>query len=225
MCGRAYATYTDEELAMKYLNKRPLRIPSLQPRYNLAPTQLTPVVFGDSKGNLAIEMFRWGLVPIWSKDINIGNKLINARGDTIDQKPSFRSSFKNKRCIVPVTGFFEWKHVGSQKRPFKIFSESFPLLSLAGIWDEWVSPQTGEIIRSFAIITTEPNVTMAPIHDRMPVILDDQQVTQWLNPKLENPKLLLAPCSDDILKAEEVSRLVNSPKNDTAENLVGINSN
>src|SRR4051812_10008061 len=122
MCGRAYQTYSDEEMLARYFNRRPLRIPSFTSNYNLSPTQTSPIVRRGDDGELTLELMNWGLIPAWAKDAKIGYSTINARGETLAEKPAFRSAFKKRRCIVPVSGFYEWKRTEERKRPFAIHS-------------------------------------------------------------------------------------------------------
>lgn len=233
MCGRAYHTYTEEELYLRYLNERAKQAPlGIRPHFNLAPTQLTPVVFVRD-GSRRIELFRWGLVPFWAKDVKSTLKysLINAKAEEVDQKRSYQGAFRARRCIVPVTGFFEWKRPSSDtelKKPFAIHASDHSILSLAGVWEHWTDPNpldpAQREIFSFSILTTEANALMKPIHHRMPVILDPEVEYDWLNPKLGGTKedtkrllSLLKPCPAERLKAYEISPLVNSPKNNVSE--------
>lgn len=237
MCGRIYSTYTEEELSARYFNRRPIRMPALESRYNTAPSQnlpvlrrLTPRLPDDS---LQLDLFRWGLVPSWAEDIKIGYKMINARAETLSQKPSFRQAFQKRRCVVPVSGFYEWKRLDAQtKQPFAIrlgapglATTNQNIMSLAGIWETWQS-KSGDAVHSFSIITTSANSVMAKIHDRMPVILAPEQETTWLDPEIQDLSLLqtlLNPCPPEWLEAFEVSQLVNNPRNNRPENLVPLN--
>ncbi|MCP3057631.1 SOS response-associated peptidase [Myxococcus sp. K38C18041901] len=186
-----------------------------RPRFNLAPTQLMPVVPND--GARMLDAFRWGLIPSWAKDASIGNKLINARGETVAEKPSFRSALKRRRCLVLVDGWFEWKQSTKPKTPFYFHRADGKPLALAGLWEEWTAQDTGEVLRTCTIITTSPNALMAPIHDRMPVILPPPAQEVWLRPEPQESSVLLpllVPVADDGLDAYEVARVVNSPTND-----------
>ncbi len=170
----------------------------------------------------------WGLVPSWAKDPSIGNKMINARAETITQKPSFRRPFERQRCLVPVDGFYEWQKVAGArvKIPTRIVMKDRCLFALAGIWDIWKKPDGGEL-RSFAIITTAANDLMKAIHDRMPVILAKQDWDTWLDPKcIDIPKLtgLLRSYPSDEMETYEVSTAVNSPRNDVRECFVLLTS-
>jgi putative SOS response-associated peptidase YedK len=224
MCGRAYDTFTEEELTWRYWSKKPLRnrLPEFKPNYNLSPTQVTPIVLMRD-GELTCELLRWGLVPFWAKDVKSASKysLINAKAEEIDQKRSYQQAFGKRRCIVPLSGFFEWKREGEgPKRPFAIRIKDEPIMSVAGVWEHWKSQETGEVVNSFSIITTAANTFMQNIHDRMPVILDRKDEPEWLDPENDDTdklKALLKPCPSDWLDAYEVSTLVNSPRNNSKE--------
>jgi putative SOS response-associated peptidase YedK len=224
MCGRAYHTYTDEELEARYITEKRKRKPlaDLQPNYNLSPTQIAPIVLMRDE-EVTIEPMRWGLVPFWAKDLKSASKysLINAKAEEITEKRSYQKAFERRRCIVPLSGFFEWKREGEgPKRPFAIYLKDHSILSVAGIWELWESQTTGEVIQSFSIITTQANEFMETIHNRMPVILNQKDEKDWLAPEnhdVSRLKEYLKPCSSDWLSAYEVSILVNSPKNNRKE--------
>lgn len=183
--------------------------------YNCAPTQLLPVVTSEAPATLSL--FRWGLIPFWAKDASIGNKLINARAETITEKASFKHAFVRRRCLVPADAFYEWKKMesGKLKIPYRIFLRDEPVFSLAGLWDQWKS-QDGQIIRTFSILTTTPNELMAEIHDRMPVILPKEHEQTWLK-SVDQAQLLdlLKPFPASGMDAYRISELINSPKNNT----------
>ena len=217
MCGRAYSTYTDEELRLRYLNEKGKRgsLGELNPNYNLCPTQKAPVVIWKD-GKPSIQWMRWGLVPFWAKDVKSADKysLINAKAEEIEKKRSYADAFKSRHCIVPVSGFFEWKRIENSKtkQPYAIRLKESPILSMAGIWDHWES-EGGEVVDSFSVITTAANSFMAKIHDRMPVILPKQAEMDWLQTGAD--KELLNPCPSEWLEAYPVSTLVNSPRNNS----------
>lgn len=150
-----------------------------EPRYNIAPSQQVPVVIRQN-GDNRLHMLRWGLIPYWAKDMSIGNKLINARAETLEEKPSFRKSLEQKRCLVLADGFYEWKSEGRVKRPYRFTLQDGGTFAFAGLWDSWLSP-TGQRINSCTIITTTPNKLMEPIHNRMPVILPQNMESVWLD--------------------------------------------
>ncbi len=214
MCGRVTIQTPALAIAREFALTG-IRTALERPRYNLAPTQLMPVVIND--GERMLDAYRWGLIPSWAKEASIGNKLINARGETVAEKPSFRSALKRRRCLVLVDGWFEWKQSTKPKTPFLFRRKDGRPLAFAGLWEEWTAPDTGEVLRTCTVITTGPNQLMAPIHDRMPVILppDAQQI--WLRPEPQDAALLqplLVPNEDEPLEAWEVGRVVNSPTND-----------
>jgi putative SOS response-associated peptidase YedK len=184
-------------------------------RYNIAPTQHVPVITNENPHELSL--YRWGLIPSWAKDAAIGNKMINARADGIDEKPSYRSAFKRRRCIVPASGFYEWqKGEGKTKTPMFIHLKDQDVFGLAGLWEVWKNAD-GEILRTFTIITTDANDFMRPIHDRMPVILHRKDYEKWLAPdEVPADKLLplLKPFESSKMTAYEVSRAVNTPSID-----------
>lgn len=185
------------------------------PRYNIAPSQLAQVVLFE-EGARRLEQFRWGLIPFFAKDVKIGQKLFNARGETVHEKPSFRNAFKKRRCLVPVDGFFEWPEKGGFPR--RIRRKDDGLFTFAGLWEEWTSPK-GETVKSFTIITCAPNEFMAQVHDRMPVILTPSQEDEWVNPEIPMERLreILQPREWDDMEVYTVSKLVNSPRNDMPE--------
>ena len=171
---------------------------------DVRPTNTAPIIRFNEGQRLALPA-RWGLIPSWSKDEKIAQHSFNARGETVADKPSFRAAFKRRRCIVPVSAFFEWRAIPGEKKNQKLrftSPEQHPL-ALAGLWEHWRRPDTGETVESYTIITTTANDFMAPIHDRMPVILGKSDWEAWLNPETGNPLLLqsmLAPCPDEWLE-------------------------
>jgi len=217
MCGRAYALFTEADLATRYLKRRPATLGEFTPTANLAPTQLTPIV-REVNGARELARLRWGLVPSWAKELKIGASMINARAETIAEKPSFRVAFRQRRCIVPLSGFIEWQRDGTRKRPFAIYREDRAILSVAGLWDRWADTD-GDEVQTFAVITTEANGFMAPIHGRMPVILEPGDEDAWLSADTGPEALhaLLVPCAEGRLAAHEVSSLINSPRNNAPE--------
>ena len=218
MCGRAYKTYTEEELYFQYLNKRPLNLINFMPVYNLCPTQNT-LVLRRVDGELQLEEMRWQLVPNFEPAFTTNLSTINAKSETVFESRLFGDLVVRHRCVVPWSGFFEWKTEGQRKRPFKIHLQNNAIMSLAGIWDTW-RPGTALERRSFSILTTTANPFMREIHDRMPVILDQNVIEDWLNPEIHERQELeefMKPCPDEWLAAVEISSLVNSPKNNTPD--------
>ena len=180
MCGRF--TFIDIEDIRERFKTEPI---NLKPNYNVAPTQNVPVIL-----NHQLSMFRWGLIPSWAKDPSIGHKMINARAETVDEKPSFKHSLQRKRCLIVADGFYEWKKEGATKRPHRITLKNKELFGFAGLWDTWKSP-LGEIINSCTIITTTHNELMAEIHDRMPVILSRDSERVWLDQSIVDSGFLI----------------------------------
>ena len=218
MCGRAYSTYTDDEISFHYLNRRPVKFGPLKPNYNFSPTQTAPIV-RFMNGAREADIMTWGLIPEWSLDFSTKLSTINAKSETIFESKLYKKAIVQRRCLVPVSGFFEWKRTGVIKRPFRIFLRDSPIMTLAGIWTAWHAGSPDEQ-RSFSIMTTAANDYMANIHDRMQVILEPKQFDEWLDPEVHEPeaiKTLLQPCSSNWLDSVEVSALVNSPKNNRAE--------
>ena len=218
MCGRVYQTYSDEELYFRYMSRRP-EIPfGWSPVYNLCPTQDSPIVRIVS-GEIQIDRMRWQLVPATEPVFSTKLSTINARSEGIFSRPLYRDLVIRQRCIVPVSGFYEWKRSGELRRPFRIHLRDEAIMSFAGIWDTW-RPGTSEERRSFSILTTSANDFMRDIHNRMPVILDRSHEAAWLDPAIRDRAVLeemLQPCSSSWLDAVEVSSLVNSPKNNSPE--------
>jgi len=190
-------------------------------RYNIAPTQALPVVVASHDAR-AMEAMRWGLVPSWTKDIKTQSPLINARAETIREKPSFRSSFKSRRCLVPADGFYEWVKKDSGKVPYRIHLASEGLFAFAGIWAEW--GKDDERLRSFSIITTGANSALQSLHHRMPVILAPDTYDLWLDASAtqEDVAALLNPYPSELMAYHEVSLKVNSPRNDDPECLAPV---
>lgn len=190
------------------------------PRYNIAPSQTIAAVL-ESDGKRIVEGLRWGLIPNWAKDDSIGNKLINARAETLAEKPSFRDAFKNKRCIIPASGFYEWQKASKgAKQPFYFYLKDKEVFGFAGLYEEWLDRETGEQIETCTIITTEANKVLEPIHERMPVILKPKDYDQWLDAKAKDTgklEKLLAPYSSEEMTAYKVSKSVNAPSNDSPE--------
>lgn len=185
------------------------------PRYNCAPTQNLAVISNMEPRKLSY--YRWGLIPYWAKDVSIGNRMINARVESILEKPSFRNPFRQRRCLVLSDGFFEWKREAGSRVPYRIVLKDGGLFAMAGIWDVWKDP-AGKTIPSFAILTTVPNELMQQIHDRMPVIVPRRFEKEWLtNDNTDDLMKILQPSPADEMEAYPVSRLVNNPANDTPQ--------
>lgn len=227
MCGR-YAFFTPIDAVTRLFGVTEVHAHELAPRYNIAPTQEVPIVrlsafldeaAGEAAGHARareLALARWGLVPFWAKDPSIGNRMINARGETVAQKPAFRAAFSKRRCLVPADGFFEWQKTDAGKQPWYIHAVGGEPLALAGLWELWNPPDGGAPLASCAIITTRANEFMRPLHDRMPVVLDAEARDAWLSGDTSPDQLqaLLAPAAEDALEAWPVSRRVNSPFNE-----------
>jgi putative SOS response-associated peptidase YedK len=217
MCGRCTLTVNPAKLTEEFEG---ISFPAkFAPRYNIAPTQ--PVLAIPNDGKNMADFFLWGLIPSWSKDPTIGNRLINARGETLAEKPAFRGSYKYKRCLIPADGFYEWKtQPGTKiKTPHFIRLKSGKPFAFAGLWDEWLAAD-GSPVRSCTIVTTAPNELMASIHNRMPVILQSKDYEEWLDAaprSSDSLKHLIKGYPAELMQAHPVSTLVNSPANDRAE--------
>ena len=187
------------------------------PRFNIAPTQeVLTVVGGESRRG---GYMRWGLIPPWTKDLSTGRPMINARAETVAERPAFRNSLRRRRCLVLADGFYEWQRVGRAKRPMRVVMRSGEPFAFAGLWERWRNPD-GQAIPSCTIITTEANDLLSPIHDRMPVILPRENEDFWLDGNVKDPAVLsdvLRPHPADKMEAYEVSSLVNSYTNDGPE--------
>ena len=213
MCGRYSFTLPPEAIRALF---RVVTGLNLQPRYNIAPTQEAPVIGLDETGRRAVKMFRWGLVPRWSKEVPRSAPLINARAEGIAEKASFRDAFARRRCLVLADGFYEWPEDKSQGRiPWRIVPTDRPAFAFAGIWEAWRRPD-GAILRSFAIVTTGANARIAEIHSRMPVVLPAAAEDAWLVPDTPAERLqaLLAPYPAELTDRHRVDTRVNSIKND-----------
>ncbi len=215
MCGRFTLAATPDELqqAFPWLTL-PQADDALPPRYNIAPSQPIPVVANTGEDKL--DYFVWGLIPFWAKDPKIGNRLINARGETLAEKPSFKAAYKYRRCLVLADGFYEWET--ETRRPYYARMTSGDPFAFAAIWERWQSPDGSEILSS-AIITTAPNEVIAPVHSRMPVILSPEDYDRWLTPgDVSSEKLdpLLKPYPSEAMEIYPVSTVVNNPRNDHA---------
>jgi putative SOS response-associated peptidase YedK len=185
-------------------------------RYNIAPTQQAPVIVAGPESERRMGLMRWGLVPFWADDLSIGNRLINARSETAASKPAFRDAWAKRRCIVPADGFYEWRKPeageGGGKTPFWIHGADGRPLAMAGLWERWREPDSGDEVHSFTILTRPATPWMAPLHSRMPVLLNAPAIAEWLT-----PGGALRDGDGISLSAHEVSRLVNSPANDEPE--------
>jgi len=218
MCGRFTAKLTWQQLRDLYEIAAPESRQDeidLEPRYNIAPTQTVPVVRLNPAGRREIAMLRWGLIPFWSKDPKIAYRMINARAETVATAPAFRAAFKKRRCLVPASGFYEWKKLDDGKQPYFVGMRDGSSFAFAGLWERW---DKGEApVETFTIITGEPNSLVAQLYDRMPVILDPNDYDAWLNAAdTAIPQALLQPFPAQLMTAYPVSKRVNNAKNDDA---------
>ena len=213
MCGRFTLTTPTANLATLFdLDK----VPNLVPRYNIAPTQAVLTVRTTRAGvGRELALMRWGLIPSWAKDPGIGNSLINARSETVTEKPSFRTAFKRRRCLIPADGFFEWQKQEGRKQPFFIGLQDRRPFAFAGLWEHWEGAD-GSILDSCTILTTAANTLVRPLHDRMPVILDPADYTTWLDSNTHVDYLLhlLHPYPAEAMITYPVSMVVNNAAND-----------
>jgi putative SOS response-associated peptidase YedK len=210
MCGRYVITSPLEAIQDLF---RVSERPNLKPRYNAAPTQTLPIVRLDEEGARHLVTARWGLIPFWAKDASIANKLINARAETVTDKNAFRDSYNKRRCLIPADGFFEWQKVDGGKQPYRIGLEDWALFAFAGLWSDWTDPESEERVESFTIITTEANDLVAPLHNRMPVIVPPDDHAHWLDTG-QDGQPLLKPFPADGMQAVPVDKRVGNPKND-----------
>ncbi len=219
MCGRfsnnANPKQVEKEFDVKVSNEK-----LFKPRYNIAPTQTIAAIL-ESDGERIIDALRWGLIPSWAKDESIGNKLINARAETLAEKPSFKNAFRSHRCIIPASGFYEWQKKGTgAKQPFYFHLKDKEVFGFAGLYEQWLDKESGEQIETCLIITTEANKVLEPVHDRMPVILKARDYGQWLDAKEKDTDKLqkiLSPYPASEMIAYQVSKSVNTPSNDSPE--------
>lgn len=204
MCGRFVLTSAAEVVAELF---EVADIPTLKPQVNICPTQTVgAVVQPVQPGRRELRWYRWGLIPSWAKDVKIGARMFNARAETVADKPSFKSAFRRRRCLIVADGFYEWKKLAGGKQPHLIQRSDGGLMAFAGLWERWNGP-SDDAIESCTIITTQPNELLAPIHDRMPVILPNDVHDTWLNPSNSDPstlQLLLKPYPPDAMRAEPI---------------------
>jgi putative SOS response-associated peptidase YedK len=219
MCGRYTLAQAVDRLAEAFdLDE----VPSMPSRYNIAPTQPVPVVRSGGQAQ-RLDLLHWGLVPSWSKDPAIGSRLINARAETLTEKPSFRAAFRRRRCLIPADGFYEWQRLERKKQPYYFCRDDHQPFAFAGLWEHWESAD-GEL-DSCTIVTTAANDLLKSIHDRMPVILQPEDYEQWLDPQIqETDRLqhLLYPDEDSSFIRYPVSTKVNRPQNDSPECIEAI---
>jgi putative SOS response-associated peptidase YedK len=218
MCGRYRRTTQQEELARRYKIPIPLQT-DLPISWNIAPGQdVLAIRYNGKTGRRSLDTLRWGLIPNWAKDEKIAYKTINARMETVDTAPSYRDAFKNRRCLIPADGFYEWRRFGGPKAPYSVGMKNDGPFLFAGLWEGWKSPGSYEWLRTCTIITTEANELLAQIHDRMPVILPEEFHAVWLGEsEMTDLKTLLRPFPADEMEMFEISPRVNSARNNDAE--------
>ena len=224
MCGRGSLTKAKKELEKRfqatfYLEE--LERYDILPNFNVAPTHFHPVITNQNQAHF--QFYKWGLVPFWAKEEKIGSKMINARIESITEKPAFRQAIQKRRCIVPFDGFYEWKKKGKQKIPYRISRKDDQLFSIAGIWEEWKT-SSGASLHSFSVLTQTPNAMMTGIHDRMPAILLPEQESFWLDGEISGEEAikLIAPYPDHLLKAYPVSSKVNNVRTNTPDLIIEV---
>jgi putative SOS response-associated peptidase YedK len=225
MCGRFILTDTDTITSRFNITTSVNISEKITPHYNIAPTQNIPVIYKDENQENRIEFRKWGLVPYWAKDPEIGHKMINARAETLIQKPSFKHLIKSKRCLVPSSGFYEWEKIDKRKVPYYIGIKNSKIFSFAGLYDNW-KDRIGNELKTFTIITTDANNTLKPIHNRMPVILEQEFEEKWLDTRIQDfddLAELLKPYPDDQMIAYTVTSEVNNPKNDNPQLIREVN--
>ena len=223
MCGRFTLFAPYYEIVERFTVGSALPEREYTPSYNIAPSQKVVAIINDGSRN-RLGLLRWGLIPHWAKDEKIGYKMINARAETVAEKPSYRQAFRKRRCILPADSFYEWKRKDGQKIPIRIKLKNDGLFGIAGLWESWLSPD-GTLIHTCTAITTEPNELMKSIHDRMPVILKREEEAAWLDPHNDDIDFLgnmLKPFDEEQMEAYKVSSAVNSPKNNGESLIVPV---
>jgi putative SOS response-associated peptidase YedK len=215
MCGRFTLHSSPRDIADLF-GIDPAQLPELTPRYNISPTQAVAAVRLDDHGRRAFATLRWGLIPSWTKDHGIGNSLINARADTVASKPAFRAPFRRRRCLVPASGFYEWKATGGKyKQPFHLRIVDGRPFAIAGLWERWAGAESGAV-ETCAVLTTDANEVVREVHNRMPVILAQADFAAWLDPRTPAQELLplLRPYPAEAMTASAVGRYVSNPRNE-----------
>jgi putative SOS response-associated peptidase YedK len=223
MCGRFANSKTPAEIQRLFRTTNPT--PNFQPSWNIAPSQAVPVIrLNPESGQRSMDLLSWGLVPHWVKDLKAERKPINARAETVMTSPMCRGAYAARRCLVPADAFYEWRQAGpgQVKQPFAIARQDGQPLVFAGLWEGWRSPGDLKVIRSFAVITTSANADIAPVHDRMPVILEETSWPTWLGEVSGDPVGLMRPAADGTLELWKVGTAVNSPRNNNASLLERI---
>ncbi|NQW09238.1 MAG: SOS response-associated peptidase [Alphaproteobacteria bacterium] len=214
MCGRYSITMTPDMLRRLF---GVVFRDNLAPRWNMAPTQAAPVIHLGGSGGRVAAMMRWGLVPSWVKDVSVGAKMINARAETVAEKPSFRAAYRRRRCLVPADGFYEWKTEGGIKQPWRVARQDQAPFAFAGLWELWEGRGEGSALQTFTILTTEANATLRDIHHRMPVMLfEPEQFEAWLTADTVEAEALMTPCDPEAIMAYRVDPRVGNVRHDDA---------
>jgi putative SOS response-associated peptidase YedK len=224
MCGR-FTLRTPLNVLIEHFDldvRASRQLELFEPRYNIAPTQEIAAVWADAaSGQRSITLLRWGLVPAWSKEGAKGPPMINARAETLAEKPAFRNALRGRRCLIPADGFYEWQQSASggrgKKQPYYIHRADFGPFAFAGLWESWTAASGGPTVESCTIVTTDANASLSDLHDRMPVVLAPNDYATWLDPTIADPAMLahlLSPCGDDELVADPVTTHVNRVAND-----------
>jgi putative SOS response-associated peptidase YedK len=219
MCGRFVYAATLEDLIAQFGLDVAAQDTSaaVAPRYNIAPAAQVPVIRQSPQGARVAHLLRWGLVPNWAKSPDIGSKLNNARAESVAQKPSFRAAYRQRRCLIPANGFYEWQEVaGEKKQPWFIRLKSGELMAMGGLWESWINP-AGDIERTFCVVTTAANALMQPIHERMPVIVPRERWAAWLDPRSSDADAMLVPFDAAAMEAWPVSLRVSRASEEGAE--------
>ena len=224
MCGRSSLNKVEKELEARFnatFYSEDLERYNPLPNFNVAPTQMHPVITNTNPEHL--HYYRWGLIPFWAKDEKIGYRMINARSETIAEKPSFRNALKKRRCLVPFDGYYEWVKKDGEKLPYRIITTDQEIFSIAGLWESWKNKE-GKLIHSFTLITQPASKSIANIHDRMPAILSADEERLWIDQELpsEEALQLISPYPDELLHAYRVSKRVNNVRENDAELIVPI---
>lgn len=226
MCGRFTNRAKPEQIKSEFKvgNKNSVLF---EPRFNIVPAQMIDVVFATETERILTQL-KWGLVPSWSKEAPTSKGLINARAETITEKPSFREAFKSRRCIIPASGFYEWQKEGTgAKQPFYFYLKEKEVFGFAGLWEEWLDNQTGELLETCTIITTEANDVLKPVHDRMPVILKSENYDEWLDATVKDTirlQELLKPYVAKEMDSHAVSKRINYPDKNSPDLIEPLNS-
>lgn len=221
MCGR-FANAVPPQILMEFFSLP--EVPAIPQHWNISPSQTVPVIKTTTEGIRKLTMARWGLIPHWAKDQAIGHRLINARSETVHEKPAFRKAIRSHRCLVPASGFYEWAKTTKEKVPYYFSMKEGTPMALAGIWDFWDAPD-GVVLETFSILTTGANSMLESIHDRMPVICQPADFSLWLDQTVIDPEKLqplFQPCPSEILQFWQVSTIVNNPRHDTEECILPV---